>query len=75
MSKIFGSIKRGLLQAIEHAEGHAPQTHKQGGADGAPNLQPAQRSRKAFSQELALQAQMLPIGAPVMKQLREEARY
>lgn len=26
MSKAFGSIKRGLLQAIEHAEGHAPQT-------------------------------------------------
>ena len=29
MSKAFGSIKRGLLQAIEHAEGHAPQPEKQ----------------------------------------------
>ena len=26
MSTSFDSIKRGLLQAIEHAEGHAPQT-------------------------------------------------
>lgn len=26
MSKAFDSIKRSLLQAIEHAEGHVPQT-------------------------------------------------
>jgi hypothetical protein len=29
MRKTFDSIKRGLLQAIEHAEGHAPQPDKQ----------------------------------------------
>jgi len=29
MGKAFDSIKRGLLQAVEHAEGHAPQPEKQ----------------------------------------------
>lgn len=29
VSKAFSSIKRGLLQAIEHAENHAPQPDKQ----------------------------------------------
>jgi hypothetical protein len=75
MSKAFDSIKRGLLEAIQHAEGRAPQPGKQGGADGAPNLRPAQCSRKAFAQELALHAQALPMGLPVMEQLRQEERY
>ena len=29
MSKLFGDMKRGLLQVIEHAEGHAPWPHTQ----------------------------------------------
>lgn len=30
MSTAFDSIKRGLLEAIEHAEGHSPQTRIHG---------------------------------------------
>lgn len=75
MSTSFDSIKRGLLEAIEHAEGRAPQPDKQGSADGTPNQRPAQWSRKAFAQELSLHAQALPTDDSVMKQLRQEARY
>lgn len=46
------------------------------GADGALNLRPpAQWSRKAFAQELARDAETLPMGAPVMERVRQEARY
>ncbi|MFZ4624709.1 MAG: AbrB/MazE/SpoVT family DNA-binding domain-containing protein [Rhodoferax sp.] len=46
------------------------------GADGALNLRPpAQWSRKDFAQELARDAQALPIGTSVMEQLRHETRY
>jgi antitoxin MazE len=45
------------------------------GADGALNLRPAPWSRKAFAQELARHTQALPMGASVMEQLRQEARY
>jgi antitoxin MazE len=46
------------------------------GADGSLNLRPpAQWSRKAFAQELALDAKTLPMGSSVMDELRKEARY
>ncbi len=46
------------------------------GADGALNLKPpAQWSRKAFADEMARNNQVLPMGASVMEQLRQEARY
>ena len=46
------------------------------GTDGALNLRlPSQWSRKAFAQELALDAKALPVGTSVMDQLRQGARY
>jgi antitoxin MazE len=46
------------------------------GADGALNLRPPTPwSRKAFAQELARDANALPMGTSVMDQLRQEARY
>lgn len=46
------------------------------GADGALNLKPpAQWSRKAFADEMARNNKALPMGASVMEQLRQEARY
>jgi antitoxin MazE len=46
------------------------------GSDGALNLKPpAQWSRKAFAEEMALETKLLPMGSSVMEQLRQEARY
>ena len=46
------------------------------GADGSLNLRPSQAwSRKAFAQELARDAEALPMGEEVMAQLQQEARY
>ena len=46
------------------------------GTDGALNLSlPARWSRKAFAQELANDAKALPMGASVMEELRQGARY
>lgn len=45
------------------------------GVDGTLNLRPAKWSRKVFAKELARDAQALPMGTPVMEQLRQEARY
>lgn len=46
------------------------------GADGSLNLRQSQAwNRKAFAQELARDAKALPMGASVMTQLRQEARY
>lgn len=45
------------------------------GTDGALNLRPVQWSRKAFVAELIQVNQDVPMGASVMEQLREEARY
>jgi len=46
------------------------------GADGALNLRPPSPwSRKAFAHELARDARALPMGASVMEQLRQEARF
>ncbi len=46
------------------------------GADGALNLRPpAKWNRKTFAQELTRDNTSLPMGASVMDQLRQEARY
>jgi len=46
------------------------------GADGALNLSPpSQWSRKAFAQDLARDAKVLPMGISVIGQMRQEARY
>lgn len=46
------------------------------GADGALNLRPpSQWSRKAFAQDLARDAEVLPMGMSVIEQMRQEARY
>ncbi len=46
------------------------------GTDGALHLSaPSQWNRKAFAQELARDTQDMPLGSPVMEQLRQEARY
>jgi len=46
------------------------------GADGALNLRlPSQWSRQAFAEDLAREANPLPMGSSVIEQLRQEARY
>ncbi len=45
------------------------------GADGALNLRPSHWSRKDFAQELARDSTIILMGASVMEQLRDEARY
>jgi len=46
------------------------------GADGSLNLSPpSQWSRKAFAQDLARDAEALPMGTSVIEQIRQEARY
>lgn len=44
-------------------------------ADGALTLRPANWSRRSFSDELARAREALPMGQPVMEELRGEARY
>ena len=46
------------------------------GADGALNLSlPFRWNRKAFAQELSVEKKTLPVGASVMDELRQDARY
>lgn len=46
------------------------------GADGTLNLKPpAHWNRKAFAAEMAQENKSLPMGASVIEQLRQEARY
>lgn len=66
-------IPADYVRQIGVKEGDQLQVHL--GADGALNLRPAPWSRKAFALELTRHAQTLPLGASVMEQLREEARY
>ena len=52
------------------------QLQAQLGTDGALHLSvPSRWNRKAFAQELARDTQDMPLGSPVMEQLRQEARY
>ncbi len=44
-------------------------------ADGSLSLRSARWSRRAFATELSRDNQALPLGASVMEQLRQEARY
>ena len=66
-------IPADYVRQIGIKEGDQLQAHL--GADGALNLRPAQWSRKAFAQELARDSKALPMGASVMEQLRQQARY
>ena len=66
-------IPADYVRQIGIKEGDQLQAHL--GADGALNLRPAQWSRKAFAQELARDSKALPMGTPVMEQLRQQARY
>lgn len=43
--------------------------------DGALTIRPAGWSRKAFAAELAEARDALPMGRPVVEELRREARY
>ena len=61
------------LRQIGIKEGDRLQVHL--GADGALNLRPARWSRQAFAEELVRHIQALPLGASVMEQLRQQARY
>ena len=46
------------------------------GTDGALHLSaPSRWNRKAFAQELARNTQGMPLGSPVIEQLRQEARF
>jgi antitoxin MazE len=44
-------------------------------ADGALTIRPAGWSRRAFAAELAEAREALPLGRPVIEDLRREARY
>ncbi len=44
-------------------------------ADGALTIRPASWSRRAFAAELAAARQALPMGRPVIEELRRDARY
>lgn len=44
-------------------------------ADGALTIRPAGWSRRAFAAELAEAREALPMGRPVIEELRSEARY
>lgn len=44
-------------------------------ADGALTIRPAGWSRRAFAAELAEAREALPMGRPVIEELRGEARY
>ncbi|MEJ8859902.1 AbrB/MazE/SpoVT family DNA-binding domain-containing protein [Variovorax robiniae] len=43
--------------------------------DGALSIRPAQWDRKAFALELTAARNAMPMGAPVMEELRRDARY
>ena len=63
MSKAFDSIKRGLLQAVEHAGGHAPQPEKQRFASVwdalADTPQEAARMKAHSALRMALEAELV----------------
>ncbi len=44
-------------------------------ADGALTIRPAGWNRRAFAAELTAARETLPMGRPVVEQLRGEARY
>lgn len=44
-------------------------------ADGALTIRPAKWSRRAFAAELAQARETLPMGRPVIEELRRSARY
>lgn len=44
-------------------------------ADGALTIRPAGWNRRAFAAELAAAREALPMGRPVVEELRGEARY
>lgn len=66
-------IPADVVRKIGIKEGDQLEAHL--GVDGALNLRPARWSRKAFAQELSRHGESLPLGASVMEQLRDEARY
>lgn len=66
-------IPADYVRQIGVKEGDQLQAHF--GADGALNLRPAKWSRQSFAQELVRDNKTLPMGASVMEQLRQEARY
>ena len=66
-------IPADYVRQIGVKEGDKLQAHL--GTDGALNLRPVQWSRKAFAAELTRDSKALPVGASVMEQLRQEARY
>lgn len=66
-------IPADYVRQIGIKEGDLLEAHL--GTDGALNLRPAPWSRKAFVAELMQSNQDAPVGASVMEQLREEARY
>lgn len=43
--------------------------------DGTLSIRPAQWDRKAFAAELALAREAMPMSAPVIDQVRGDARY
>ena len=43
--------------------------------DGALSIRPAQWNRKAFAKELTEARNTIPISAPVMEEVRSDARY
>lgn len=44
-------------------------------ADGTLSIQPAQWDRQAFALELATSRDAMPISAPVLEEVRRDARY
>lgn len=44
-------------------------------ADGALTIRPARWNRRAFAAELEAARQALPMGRPVIEELRRDARY
>ncbi len=62
-----------FVRQIGAKEGDRLRAHV--GADGALNLRAATWSRKAFAQELATSSKSMPLGASVIGQLRQDARY
>jgi antitoxin MazE len=66
-------IPSDYVRQIGVKEGDQLQAHL--GVDGALNLRPAKWSRKSFVQELLRDNVALPMGASVMEQLRNQARY
>lgn len=67
MNTAFDSIKRGLLQAIRHAESAA----KMQSLSQPKTLY----ARQAMAAELSRNSENMPMGESVIEQMRKESRY